>query len=541
MRYVLFAGVLGILLASCSSKKPADLILHHGVIYTVDSAFSVHEAVAIMGGKIIASGSNEEILDNFESFTEKDLNGAAVYPGFIDAHCHFLNYGLSLQRVDLKGTASFNEVIARVVEFAKTHPNGWLLGRGWDQNDWEVKEFPVNDTLNILFPDRPVFIRRIDGHAALANKKALEAGGITENTKVAGGEILKGGVLTDNAMDLVEKFIPPPGAEQLRKALLDAQSNCFAAGLTTVDDAGLMKDETDLIDAMHKNGTLKMRVYAMMSDSSVNYEHFLKTGPYKTERLNIRSFKFYGDGALGSRGACLLHPYSDLTGHHGFILRTYEHYDMYAHQLLEKGFQVNTHCIGDSANRMILDLYNHVLGGNKTARFRIEHCQVVNGSDFARFGSFGVIPSIQPTHATSDMYWAGDRLGPERVKFAYAYNDLLKSFGKVALGTDFPIENIYPLETFYAAVVRKDKKGWPEGGFQSGNALSRENALKGMTIWAAYANFEEQEKGSIETGKFADLVVLERDLMKEPEESITGIPILFTIVNGEIVYARDRK
>lgn len=533
--------LLALIHSSCSRREQADLILHNGTVYTVDSMFSVRQAVVIKDGKILKVGIDEEIIGEYDATTVIDLKGAAVYPGFIDAHCHFLNYGLSLQRVNLTGTKSFNEVLTKLTEFRATHPNGWLLGRGWDQNDWDDKIFPNNDSLSKMFPDRPVFIKRVDGHAALANKKALELAGITEKTKVSGGEILKGGILTDNAMDLVDNVIPQPSVADLEKALLDAQVKCFAAGLTTVDDAGLMKHETDIIDRLQKEGTLKMRIYAMMSDSGINYDHFLKAGPYKTERLNIRSFKFYGDGALGSRGACLLHPYSDKPGHSGFILRSYEHYDMRAHQLFEKGFQVNTHCIGDSANRMILDLYHHVLGENTSSRFRIEHCQVMNMEDFAKFGKYGVIPSIQPTHATSDMYWAGDRLGPERVKGAYAYQTLLKAFGRVALGTDFPVEEIYPLGTFYAAVARMDKKGWPEGGFQKGDGLSREDALRGMTIWAAYANFEENEKGSIEAGKFADMVILEKDILTEPENKLTSIPVLFTIVNGEIVYAQDRR
>ncbi len=524
-----------IFFSSCTNKPIADLIVHNAVVYTLDSTFSTVQAFAVEDGKILATGTNEEILNQYDGVRVMDLAGLPVYPGFIDAHCHFLSYGLSLQRVDLTGTKSFNEVIQRVTEFAAIHPEGWILGRGWDQNDWAVKEFPTNDTLNMLFPDRPVFIKRVDGHAALANKKALELAGV-KSQKISGGEILSSGILTDNAMDLLDAVIPQPSADDLKRALLDAQKNCFAVGLTTVDDAGMMKNETDLIDAMHKDGSLKMRIYAMMSDSMTNYDHFLEKGPYKTDRLNIRSFKFYGDGALGSRGACLLHEYSDKPGHQGFILRSYEHYDMYAHQLMEKGFQVNTHCIGDSANRLILDLYSHVLGENKTARFRIEHCQVVNMDDFKKFGAYGVIPSIQPTHATSDMYWAGDRLGPERVKGAYAYQELLKAFGRVALGTDAPVEDINPIGTFYAAVVRKDKKGWPATGYQMENSLTREQTLKGMTIWAAYSNFEEKEKGSIEAGKFADFVVLETDIMTIPEDQLIGTKVLYTFVNGEMVF-----
>jgi predicted amidohydrolase YtcJ len=552
-----------IILLSCSSPTESDLIVHHGKIYTVDDSFSIVEAMAIKDGKILAIGTNEKILAEYKSANTVDCNGSPVYPGIIDAHCHFLGYGLGLSQVDLVGTKSFKEVIQRVVEFTKSRSKDdttWVMGRGWDQNDWEVKEYPTRRELDSLFPNTPVILKRIDGHAALINAAALGRAKIDGETKVSGGEILcvclpaplkddgKGGwiclgphsdptgILIDNAVDLVTSIIPPPSEEQLKTALLNAQKNCFAAGITTVDDAGLLKREIDVMDKLHKSGELKMRIYAMLSDTSVNYDHYLQYGPYKTERLNIRSFKFYGDGALGSRGACLLQPYADKPGQSGFLLRSAAYYKEKAQLVYDRGFQVNTHCIGDSANRLILDIYGEILKGTNDKRWRIEHAQVVHKDDLHKFKDFSVIPSIQPTHATSDMYWAGERLGPVRVKNAYAYFDLKNAYGMVALGTDFPVENINPMFTFYAAVARKDLKNFPENGFQMENALSREDALRGMTIWAAFANFEEKEKGSLVPGRFADFILLDKDIMTCDVNDIPKTRVLSTFVGGENVH-----
>jgi predicted amidohydrolase YtcJ len=323
--------------------------------------------------------------------------------------------------------------------------------------------------------------------------------------------------------------------------------------LTTVDDAGLMKYEIDAIDELQKQGKLKMRVYAMLSDSTPNYKYYLEKGPYKTDRLNVCSFKFYADGALGSRGACLLKPYADKKVWKGFLLNTPDHFSEKAKIMIDKGFQMNTHCIGDSAVRLLQHIYMFPYGykenkdgsismticndclSSKKARWRIEHYQVINRKDLEN--AQNVIPSVQPTHATSDMYWAKDRLGNERVKYAYAYKDLLKAAGLLALGTDFPVEDISPFKTFYAAVFRKDSKGFPEGGFQMENALTREETIKGMTIWAAYSNFEEKEKGSLEKGKFADFVILDTDIMKCSEKNILTSKVLSTYLNGEKVYS----
>jgi predicted amidohydrolase YtcJ len=572
-------------LISCSQKQQADLIVHNAVIYTVDSAFTTAQSFAVKDGKFIAIGTDKDILAKYEAKKTIDAEEKAVYPGIIDSHCHFYGYGAGLQQVDLVGTKSYDEVLERVVTFSKEHPDAkWIIGRGWDQNDWQVKEYPDKKELDELFPTTPVLLKRIDGHAALANRKALNLAGIDSWKEIEGGTIGKipspynelessglsgvkegyvlSGILIDNAVEMIEKAIPKPGKEEIKASLLAAEKNCFAVGITTVDDAGLEKHIVEAIDEFQKNGELKMRVYAMLTDNKENADHYLKTGVYKTERLNVRSFKFYADGALGSRGACLMQPYSDKPEERGFLLSKPEHFDSMAHTVMLKGFQMNTHCIGDSAVKMIFNLYRANLyfyctnnsyeesqkqNYKKNRRWRIEHFQVsnLNRTQFACYNLIGdsinpsdynIIPSVQPTHATSDMYWAKDRLGPERVKYAYAYNDLLKAAGMIALGTDFPVENINPMYTFYAAVARKDLKGFPQGGFQMENALSRENTLRGMTIWGAYANFEEKEKGSIEIGKLADFVIMDNDIMKCEIDSVTKVKVWGTFVGGEAVY-----
>jgi predicted amidohydrolase YtcJ len=580
------------------SKIPADLIVHNAVVYTVDSSFSTQQAFAVKDGKFEFVGTDEEVLRSYDAKEIIDAKGKSVYPGFIDAHCHFYNYGLGLEEVDLVGTKSFDEVLQRLIKFnsaasnqnidPRTKREAWIIGRGWDQNDWNDKNFPDRAKLDSLFPDRPVFLKRIDGHAALANIVALSLAGVSGKTEISGGivdirkqqrskalsvkpdaELKKNfilggdpsGILIDNAVELVEKVIPSPSSGQIRTALLNAQKNCFEAGLTTVDDAGLMKNAVDFIDSLQKKGELKMRVYAMLSDSAPNYDYYLNAGPYKTDRLNVCSFKFYGDGALGSRGACLKNDYTDKKGWKGFLLKDrlyyikkYRETGNYSGRGKKRSWQFNVHAIGDSTVYCMIQLTSKGCincGGDEFERLvdepikpakenvrrnRIEHFQIVDQNDLGDLKF--VIPSVQPTHATSDMYWAKDRLGEKRMKYAYAYKSLLKSAGIIALGTDFPVEDISPIKTFYAAVFRKDAKGFPEGGFQMEEALTREETIKGMTIWAAYANFEEKEKGSVEKGKFADFVMLDTDLMNASEREIPKTKVLSTFIGGEAVFKR---
>ncbi|RZK49682.1 MAG: amidohydrolase [Pedobacter sp.] len=538
--FIFLCCLLG--LSACKSNQ-VDLIVYNARIYTVNENFDIVEAMAIQDGKILATGTTAEIQEQFSAKESLDAQGKAIYPGFIDAHAHFYGLGESLQYADLREAQSWDEILSRLSDFSKTHPEGWLLGRGWDQNDWPGKEFPDKAKLDELFPDRPVMLTRIDGHAAIVNQKAFEMAGLTSAVPIVGGEIqVKNnqltGILIDNAMGLIAEKIPSPDLDKRKQLLRDAQQASFEMGLTTVVDCGSDFELVELMEAMQSENDLKMRLYVMLSDAEKNYDYLIKRGAIKTDRMNVRSFKVYGDGALGSRGACLLHPYSDKPTQSGFLLSNLEHYEKVAQKIYDNGFQMNTHAIGDSANRAILKIYQKVLGGKNDKRWRIEHAQVVNSADFERFGQASIIPSVQPTHATSDMYWAEDRLGASRVKGAYAYKQLLAQNGWMPLGTDFPVEHVNPMYTFFAATFRQDAKLYPAKGYQMENALSREEALKGMTIWAAKGNFEEGEKGSLEKGKFADFILLDQDIMKADANQILNNKVIKTYIQGEKVYER---
>ncbi len=533
-----------LLLFACEPTEKVDLIVHNAKVYTVNDAFETAEAFVVDNGEIIAVGAENEILNKYLAKEYLDAQKRPVFPGFIDAHCHFIGYAKSLLQVNLVGTSSFDEVLEKVVTFSKENSIEWIEGRGWDQNDWDVKEFPNKEKLDSLFPNHPVFLRRVDGHAVIANQKALDLAKIDFTTTINGGIIEKKnnqltGILIDNAVDLVMNVIPQPNENTLLGAIKKAQQYLFEVGLTTVDDAGLDQFEIEFLEKLDTQGILKLNVYAMISAKSELFDYYLEKGPFKTNHINVSSYKFYADGALGSRGACLLEPYADIIEQEqfGLLIESKEFYEKYAPLLYQKGFQMNTHCIGDSANRMILNIYKNVLKGTNDKRWRIEHAQVINDKDFETFAQYNIIPSVQPTHATSDMYWAKDRLGEIRIKNAYAYKKLLQQNGLIALGTDFPVEGINPLNTFYAAVVRKDSKGYPENGFNLENALTREEALKGMTIWAAIANFEENEKGSLEVGKKADFIVMDNDIMETKENEILNTKVLETYINGEKVFS----
>jgi len=530
---------------NCTSDK-ADLIVYNAKVYTVDDNFSMAEAFAIREGRILAVGKNLEILDKFQAKKEIDLLGHYVYPGLIDAHCHFFSYGLDLQTADLTGTKSFSQILEILQEHSRKFPAEWIIGRGWDQNDWEIKKFPSNEKLDELFPGKPVFITRIDGHAALASSEALRRAGINPGMEFPGGNIFtrKGkltGLLVDNAIGLVSKIIPEPSQEDKSTGLLKAQENCFAVGLTSVHDAGLDFEDLRLIDSLQKAGLLKMRIYGMLQPGKKNFEEYMDNGIYKTDHLNVRSLKLYADGALGSRGALLLEPYSDDPGNYGLLTADIDNLISNCREAYQFGYQVNTHCIGDSANRLILKIYSDLLKGENDRRWRIEHAQVVHPDDFIQFRKYNIIPSVQFTHATSDMYWADERLGEKRLTGAYAFKKLLEQNGWIPNGSDFPVESINPVYGFYAAVSRKDLEGYPEGGFMPEQKLTRQEALRAMTIWAAKAAFEENEKGSIESGKFADFIVTYSDLMTLPEKDIPNVKIRLTFSGGEQVFPSPKK
>ncbi|HET8809251.1 MAG TPA: amidohydrolase, partial [Flavobacteriaceae bacterium] len=453
MKKIMLVFLAILLSVSCSEeKKIADLLVINAKVYTVDDQFSVVEAFVVKEGKIVATGTTEEIQQKYRSEKILDAEGKTILPGLIDAHAHFLGLGLQQNKVDLTATKSFEEVVQRIVEFQQENQAAYITGRGWDQNDWEHKEFPNKKILDSLFPNTPVAITRIDGHALLANQKALDLARITPETKAKGGkiEVIDGkltGILIDNAMEILRKSIPKPTRKELINALLAAQEICLNHGLTTIDDAGLDKNAIQLIDSLHKSGDLKIRIYAMASATEENLDHYLKKGPVKTDRLSVCSFKVYADGALGSRGAVLKAPYSDKPHHFGTMLIGVDEFKKLAGRIYNSKFQMNTHAIGDSANVVVLKTYDSLLQKNEDRRWRVEHAQIIDENDFDYF-SKNSIPSVQPTHATSDMYWAEDRLG-NRIKNAYAFNKLLEQAGIIALGTDFPVEKVSPFLTFY--------------------------------------------------------------------------------------------
>lgn len=536
--------VIALIMSSCK-KEQADLIVHNAKIYTLNTDFFIAESFAVRDGKFIEVGKSIDLLKKYKADQVMDLNGKFVYPGFIDAHCHFYGYCLSLLQADLRGTKSFEEIISIIKEHDAKYNSEWVVGRSWDQNDWDIKEFPTKERLDIAFPDKPVYLRRVDGHAAIANSKALQLAGINAQTKIDGGKIIlvnvqPTGVLIDNAMNLVEKLIPEVDNESVITALEQGEQNCFAVGLTSVGDAGLTKKEVLLIDSLQKNKKMHMRINAMLTPTEETLDYFVRNGIYKTDYLNVRSIKLFADGALGSRGAALIEPYTDDSENKGLVVEPMEVYHKICKLAYENNYQVCTHAIGDSANRMMLDIYAQYLKGKNDLRWRIEHAQIVHPADLHKFGDYNIVPSIQSTHCTSDMYWAGKRLGDERIKSAYIYKELLNQNGWIPNGTDFPVERIEPLLTFYASVARKDLEGFPENGFQKENALSREETLKSMTIWAAKAAFEENEKGSIEPDKLADFVVLEKDIMEISENEIPQVKIIGTYSSGISVFKNDK-
>ena len=532
--------LLLILNLGCSNNK-ADLIVINSKIYTANKSNDVAKSIAVRNGKIIDIDSIN--LDNkYEAKEILDANEKTILPGLIDSHCHFYNLGLDQQVVDLRGTTSFEEIIERLKVYDLNNESNVILGRGWDQNDWEIKQFPVNTQLNSIFKNKLVVLERIDGHAYIVNDNALQLAGIDENTLVRGGLVLlknnkPTGVLIDAPMSMVDKVLPEKTTKEKVNALKEAEEISFSYGLTTVDDAGLGMEIIDLIDSLHKTNELKIKIYAMVSVSKTNIQKLKKSGKIKTPKLNVRSFKVYGDGALGSRGAALKKPYCDDPHNYGFLRTDIKDLKYYANEIANMGFQMNTHAIGDSTVSVLLKEYQKVLNDIDDPRWRIEHSQVVDLNEFNLYND-KILPSVQPTHATSDMYWAYDRLG-ERIEGAYAFKDLLSSSKRIALGTDFPVERVNPFHTFYSSIERKDLSGYPASGFQIENALSREETLKGMTIWGAYFNFEENEKGSIEKGKSADFIIIDQNIMEIEAAKIPNTKVLKTFVDGELVYQKD--
>ena len=535
--------VVALFAAGCGFRgESVDLIVHNARVVTLDPMGTVGQAVAVRAGRVVEVGAERAILNKYRAGEVVDAAQATVYPGWMDAHAHLVGYAKGLGEVDLVGTGSWAEVVARVEEGANERSEGWVVGRGWDQNDWEQTDYPTRALLDAAFPDRAVVLQRVDGHALVANGAALRAAGIDGGSVFDGGEVVRDaageatGVLVDAAAEALLAVVPEPDSLAKVGLIKRAEERLVAAGLTTVVDAGLPVEDILLLDAMQRAGDLKLRVVAMAADEPQTWDWFAAHEPLVTDRLVARSVKFYLDGALGSRGAALNAPYADRPDWKGLLLEDSAAFGERLDRCAELGLQAATHCIGDRAMDLALNLYGQILGGTNDRRWRIEHAQVLGRDNLPLMQAYNVLPSVQPTHATSDMYWAGQRLGRNRIRRAYAYKDLLETNGLIALGTDFPVEAIDPRATFYAATARKDAEGTPVGGFQPEQGLTAEEALKGMTLWAAIVNFQEESLGSIEPGKWADFTILDRDVLQVSPEQARESAVLGTVVAGEWLY-----
>lgn len=523
----------------------ADLVVENATVYTVDKTKPAANGFAVKDGKFIAVGGN---LGKYigPSTRRMDLKGAAVTPGLIDSHVHMRSLGDMLETFDLRFVKSPGEVAAIVKLAGDKLPAGeWVRGRNWDQTNWGG-EFPNADDLSRVVNDRPVYLTRVDGHAGWANRKAMELAGITRETAdPPGGQIIRDksgnptGVLIDRAQNLVTRKIPGLTQDQVTRRLRLAAQAAVRLGMTGVHDAGIGVQEYKGYKQLIAEGALPVRVYAMIGGTGELWQEAVKRGQEIGTHLTVRSVKLYGDGALGSRGAALWQPYSDDKSTSGLLVTTVETLNDQIKEVAAKGFQVCTHAIGDRANRIVLDAYAKVLPKGNDRRFRVEHAQVVSLPDFQKFVDYKVIPAMQATHATSDMRWAEKRLGPDRVMGAYAWKRFLKMGVPIANGSDFPVEDPNILFGFYASFTRQDANGYPEGGWMPDQKLTREEALESFTLSAAYAAFEEKEKGSIAVGKWADFVVFEKDIMKVEPKEVLGTRVRYTVVGGKVVYERQ--
>jgi predicted amidohydrolase YtcJ len=538
------------LASSAQGAPPADLIVTGGRIYTVDVTRPIAEAFAVRGGKFVFVGTARGAMSLKGPRTQVvDLRGAAAYPGFIDAHAHLLGLGLALQSVDLDGVSSYEEIVSRVAARAKSAKAGeWVFGHGWDQNRFAVKEFPTHDALTRAIPDHPVLLERVDGHAILANAAAMHAAGITAKSQdPSGGRIVRDasgnptGVFVDNAMALVANAAPKLTTAQRSELLRAAAAESNKWGLTEVQDMGAERETIEALESLAIAKKLPLRSYEMVGDDSATLTYYFSRGPRKAEfdaHVWVRGIKLYADGALGSRGAALLAPYSDDAANTGLLVSTEEHLKTRSIDALKHGFQVSTHAIGDRGNRNALDAYQAALDAVPTAdaRLRIEHAQIISPEDIPRFAKLGVIPSMQASHQTSDMPWAERRLGPERIRGAYAWRSLLNTGVVIPNGTDFPVEHVDPIITFHSSVTRQDAENMPAGGWYGDQRMTREEALRSMTLWPAYAAFQENELGSISVGKYADFTILNRDIMTVAPERILGAKVIATYLGGAAVY-----
>lgn len=551
---IAFALCSNVAAAQRTTPAPAELIVTNARVYTADDARPLAEAFAVRDGRVVFVGSKQE-ADALKGPNTRtlDVGGKTIIPGMVDAHAHFGGLAETLRSVDLVGTRSYDDVIARVVERAKTTPKGkWIEGRGWDQNAWGDTRFPTHEKLSAAVPDHPVILTRVDGHAALVNVAAMREAALVAATKdPSGGQIIRDpkgaptGVLIDRAQGIVSNKVPEPTVAEARAALKEAISVMHRWGLTGMHDAGASKGMIDLYEDMAKSNELNLRLYVMIGDDSAALKHYMNIGPRSAlynSQVWVRSIKLYADGAMGSRGAALLEPYSDDPNNMGLLLSPREHIRDVAERALKAGFQVNSHAIGDRGNRIVLDAYEQAFKTLPTAdhRFRVEHAQILNYDDIPRFAQLGVIPSMQASHQTSDMYWIGKRLGPTRVLGAYAWRSLLNSGVVIPNGSDFPVEQVNPLISFHASIARQDANDWPAGGWFPEQRMTREEALRSMTLWPAYSAFQEKEMGSLTPGKLADFVVLDQDIMRVPAELVLKTNVVATYLGGKAVYEKKQ-
>jgi predicted amidohydrolase YtcJ len=533
-------------------SRSATLLLFNGVVYTLNEQRPRAEAIAIAGERILAVGTNEEIKGRYEAPQLIDLKGHAVYPGFTDAHAHLEGLGALLVNINLSGTTSVEQIQSLVAERVATASAGsWIRGRSWDQNRWAVKSFPTHHMLDHVAGEHPVALTRVDGHALWVNKKALDMASITRRTPDPdGGKIVRDregnptGVLVDNAMALIDSVMPAPSEAERTEASERAVQECLKVGLTQVHDMGTDLELIGIYKKLIQAKKFPFRVYVAIDGVGETWNHYAQRGPEiggNENKLTVRAIKLYADGALGSRGAALIEPYADDPTNRGLTLTPTETLRSVAADALSKGFQVCTHAIGDRANHIVLNVYEEVFKQDQVkaedARFRVEHAQIVDVADIPRFHKLGVLPSMQPTHCTSDMYWAEARLGARRMRGAYAWRSFLSAGSIIPAGSDFPVEGPNPLWGFYAAITRQDASGWPADGWYAGERMQRDEALKAFTTWAAFAAFEETARGSIREGKLADLVVLSHDIMTCVPKEILATQVLYTIVGGEIAYS----
>jgi len=549
-RILWLAAILIPQIALAQPQQVADLIVVNARVHTVDDGRPMVSAFAVKDGRFMLAGSDTEIRALAGPSTRViDAGMSTIIPGMVDAHAHLLNLGTSLRQVKLAGSATYEEVIARVVEFSRTmKPGEWIIGRGWDQNLWPGQQFPTHHALSRAVPNNPVVLTRVDGHALLANAMAMKAAGVTAASRdPEGGRIERladkspSGVFVDNAEGLVTRAIPPASEQQRREAVIAAVAEANSWGLVGLHDAGVSRSTIDIYESLAREGSFNLRAYVMISDNSADIAHYAARGPQNglhDGRIWIRSIKLYSDGALGSRGAALLAPYADDPANSGLLVSAPAHIERVALDGLRSGFQVAVHAIGDRGNRIALDAFASALKAAPTAdhRFRVEHAQVISLDDIPRFAQLGVIPSMQGSHQTSDMGWAEARVGPERIKGAYAWRSLLDHGGIIPNGSDFPVEEVNPLISFHSAVTRQAPSNLPPGGWYPEQAMTRAEALKSITIWPAWAAFQEKSMGSISPGKYADFVMLDRDIMSVAPEQILDARVRSTWLGGRAVY-----